>query len=76
MQQNKLCSEYISIPMQEMVYLKAIQKITPTDIFVSGTIDPETYLKKFRGASALLAPHVDPPMRSEICMSRSNKAII
>jgi len=31
-----------------MVYLKAIQKITPVDIYVSGAIDQETYLKKFR----------------------------
>jgi len=31
--------------VQEMVYLKAIQKITPKDIAVSGTIDEETYLK-------------------------------
>jgi len=41
-----------------MVYLKVIQKITPMDISVSGTIDQETYLKKFRGPSVPL----DPPM--------------
>jgi len=40
-----------------MVYLKAIQKITPMDVSVSGTIDEKTYLKKFRGASAPLTPH-------------------
>jgi len=33
----------------EMVYLKTIQKITPMDVSVSGTIDQKTYLKKFRG---------------------------
>jgi len=31
------------------------------DVSVSGTIDQKTYLKKFRGASAPLAP-LDPPM--------------
>jgi len=31
-----------------MVYLKAIQKITPVDVYLSGTIDQETYLNKFR----------------------------
>jgi len=39
-----------------MVYLKAIQKITPMDVSVSGTIDQRTYLKKFGRASAPLAP--------------------
>ena len=39
-----------------MVYLITIQKITPMDVSVSGTIDQKTYLKKFRGASAPLAP--------------------
>jgi len=38
-----------------MVYLNGIQKITPMDVSVSGTIDQKTYLKKFRGASAPLA---------------------
>jgi len=32
-----------------MVYLNAIQKITPMDVSVSGTIDEKTYLKKFSG---------------------------
>ena len=42
--------------MQEMVYLKAIQK-SPMSVSVSGTTDQKTYLKKFRGgASAPLAP--------------------
>jgi len=31
-----------------MYYLKAIQKITPMDVSVSGTIDEKMYLKKFR----------------------------
>jgi len=40
-----------------MVYLKTIQKITPKDVAVSGTIDEETYLKKFKGVfSPLSAP--------------------
>jgi len=42
--------------MQEMVYLKAIQKSAPMGVSVSGTTDQKTYLKKFRGASAPLAP--------------------
>jgi len=42
--------------MQEMVYLKAIQKSAPIGVSVSGTTDQKTYLKKFRGASAPLAP--------------------
>jgi len=47
-----------------MVYLKAIQKITPMEVSVSGTIDQKIYLKKFRGASSPLAPPLDPPMTS------------
>jgi len=39
-----------------MVYLKAIQKITPMDLSVSGTIDQKTHLKNLGGASAPLAP--------------------
>jgi len=46
----------VPIPVQDMVYLKAIQKITPMDVSVSGTIDQKRYLKKFRGVSAPLAP--------------------
>jgi len=42
--------------VQEMVYLKVVQKIIPLDVSVSETIDQKTYLKKFRGASAPLAP--------------------
>jgi len=41
--------------MQEMVYLKAIQKIPPIGVSASGTTDQKTYLKKFREASAPLA---------------------
>jgi len=44
-----------------MLHLKAIQKITPMDVCVSGTIDQKTYLKKIKGASAPLAP-LDLPM--------------
>ena len=32
------------------------------NVSVSGTIDQKMYLKKFRGASAPLAPPMDPPM--------------
>jgi len=39
-----------------MVYLKTIQKITPMDVSVSGTINQKTYLKNFGGASAPLVP--------------------
>jgi len=38
--------------VQEMVYLKVVQKITPMDASVSETIVQKTYLKKFRGDSA------------------------
>jgi len=44
--------------MQEMVYLKAIQKSAPMGVSVSGTNDQKTYLKKFRGGFSPL----DPPM--------------
>jgi len=37
------------MPMQEMVYLKAIQKSAPMGVSVSGTTDQKMYLKKFRG---------------------------
>ena len=39
-----------------MVCFKAMQKITPMDVSVSGTIDQNTYLKTLGVASALLAP--------------------
>jgi len=39
-----------------MVYLKAIQKITPMDVSVSRAIDEKTYLKKFRGGFSPLSP--------------------
>jgi len=42
--------------MQEMVYLKAVQKSAPMSVSVSGTTDQKTYLKQFRGVSAPLAP--------------------
>jgi len=49
-----------------MVYLKAIQKITPMDVSVPENIGQKTYLKKIRGASAPLAP-LDPPMTLLLC---------
>jgi len=39
---------FVPISVQEMVYLKAIQKSTPIGVSVSGTIDQKTYMKKFR----------------------------
>jgi len=42
--------------MQEMAYLKAIQK-SPMSVSVSGTTDQKTYLKKFRGG---FSPHSPP----------------
>ena len=48
--------------MQEMVYLKAIQKSVPMGVSVSGTTDQKTYLKKFKGGFSPLAPPLDPPM--------------
>jgi len=41
--------------VQEMAYLKVVQKITSMDASVSETIDQKTHLKKFRGVSAPLA---------------------
>jgi len=38
----------VPILVQEMVYLKAIQKVTPVDVSLSRTIDQKTHLKKFR----------------------------
>jgi len=49
-------SIFVPISVQEMVYLKAIQKITPMDVSVSGTIDQKRIWKKLRGASASLFP--------------------
>ena len=42
--------------MQEMVYLKAIQKSAPKGVSVSGTTDQKTYLKKFRAGFSPLIP--------------------
>jgi len=42
--------------VQVIVLFKGYTKITPMDVSLSGTIDQKTYLKKFRGASASLAP--------------------
>jgi len=47
--------------MQEMVYLKAIQKSAPMGVSVSGTTDQKRIWKNLGGASAPLAPS-DPPM--------------
>jgi len=61
-----LCiNNFVPIPVQEMVYLKAIQKITPMDVSVSGTIDQKTYLDKFRGGLQPPQPPLDPPMTME-----------
>jgi len=49
--------------VQEMVYLKAVQKITPINVSVSGNHRSKTYLIKFRGGfSPLKPPPLDPPM--------------
>jgi len=56
-EQNKLCIYYFRpYPVQKMVYLKVIQKITTMDVSVSENIGQKTCLKKFRGASDPLAP--------------------
>ena len=39
-----------------MIYLKAVQKITPMDVSVSGTIDEKTYLKNLGGRFSPLTP--------------------
>ena len=39
-----------------MVYFKAMQKITPMDVSVSGTIDQKTYLKNLEGDLVPSAP--------------------
>jgi len=46
---------FVPIPMQEMVYLKAIQN-SPMSVSVSGTTDQKTYLNKFRGGFSPLSP--------------------
>jgi len=53
---------FVPISVQEMVYLKAIQKSTPIGVSVSGTIDQKTHLKKVRGGFSPLSPPLDPPM--------------
>jgi len=52
---------FVLIPVQEMVYLKVIQKNHPMDVSVSENMDQKTYLRKFRGASTPLTP-LDAPM--------------
>jgi len=47
---------FVPIPVQEMVYLKAIQKSTPIGVSVSGTIGQKTNLKKFRGGFSPFSP--------------------
>jgi len=51
---------FVPISVQEMVYLKAIQKNYPMDVSVLGTIDQKTYRKKFRG-------EIQPPLPSPPC---------
>jgi len=62
-QKSFVFSNFVPIPVQGMVHLKAIQKITPLDVAVSETIDQKTYMKKIRGVSAPLAFLTDPPLR-------------
>ena len=52
---------FVSIPMQEMVYLKTIIKSAPMGVSASGTTGQKTYLKKFRGGLSTLSPPLDPP---------------
>ena len=47
---------FVPIPVLEMVYLKTIQKITPMDVSVSGTVDQKAYLIKFRGGFSPVSP--------------------
>ena len=47
---------FVLIPVQEMVCLKVIQKITPMDVSVSETMDQKTYLRKFRRSFSPLSP--------------------
>ena len=47
---------FVPITVQEVVYLKAIQKITLMDVSVTGTIDQKTYLQKFNGGFSPLSP--------------------
>jgi len=49
-----------------MVHLKVIQKITPMDVSVSGTIGQRTYLKKFKGGFSPL--NLTPRIRLWICI--------
>ena len=52
-QQNKLCISYFHpYPCARNGLFKAIQKITPMDVSVSGTIDQISYLKTFRGVQS------------------------
>jgi len=51
---------FVPIPVQEMVYLKAMQKYHLNGDSVSGTIDQKTYLNTFRGFSASLEPPGSP----------------
>jgi len=55
---------FVHISVQEMVYLKAVQK-SPQWIFLRReNIDQKTYLIKFRGGFRPLSPPVDSPMRT------------
>ena len=47
---------FVLIPVQEMVYLKVIQKIMRMDVSVSVSIGQKPYLKIFRGYSAPYPP--------------------
>jgi len=59
---NFAFSIYVPIRVQEMVYLKAIQKITPMNVSVSGTID-QTRIWKHLGGLQPPYPPLNPPMK-------------
>jgi len=48
--------------VQEMVYLKAVQKVIPMDVSLSGSMEEKTHPKNFTGCSTPLARPLDPPM--------------
>jgi len=54
---------FSSLSLCKKLFIQRIsKKITPMDVSVSETMDQKTYLRKFRGASATLAPPSGPPM--------------
>jgi len=56
---------FVLIPVQEMVYLKVIQKNHPNGRFCVGNHRSKNVSEKFRGGFSLLSPPpLDPPMPS------------